>query len=307
MKFDYDVAVYLGTLPKIKNHNIKVQLMRAFGEGAKKCGANVLVTEERKLVSARLAVMIGWIGMNFSGPHIYFRKDIVEHQKQIGGKVMPIDGSCFKFAEHENQWLRYSLDDVFWNTGFYANKGSDARRWNQIKQSLNIELKPWRQSGDHILICLQRDSGWNAKGFDQPLWLDKTLKTIRARSSRPIMIRPHPANKVNWNHISGKYEDVYAIDSTIRTLQQDLIDAHAAVFFNSSSSVAAVLAGVPVFVADDSAVTYEIANHNIKNIENPNMPERQQWLYDLSAAHWTIDQSENGEIYQHFEPYLPPA
>jgi hypothetical protein len=77
------------------------------------------------------------------------------------------------------------------------------------------------------------------------------------------------------------------------------------VFFNSSSSVASVLQGIPVFVSDASAVTWSVANHNVKDINNPGLPAREQWLYELSAAHWTIDQSLNGDIYRHFEPYLP--
>jgi len=201
--------------------------------------------------------------------------------------------------------LRYSLDDVFYNTGEYANTGADETRWNQICQSLNIKLDPWREKGDHILVCLQRDSGWNSKGFDQKIWLERTLKIITSRCNRPIHIRPHPANKIDWSVVAGKFDNVFAIDSKIRTLDQDIKGAHAGVFFNSSSSVASILHGVPVFVSDESAVTHAVANHNIKHIDNPKMPSREQWLYELSAAHWTIDQSRNGDIYRHFEPYLP--
>jgi len=35
------------------------------------------------------------------------------------------------------------------------------------------------------------------------------------------------------------------------------------------------------------------------------MPDRTQWFNDLAQAHWTIEQSSAGEIYRHFEPYLP--
>lgn len=303
---DYDVAVYLGSLPKIKNHNLKVQVMLAFAEGARKSGARVLEQYDRKLVSARLAVMIGWVGMNFSGPHIYFRRDIIEHQQKIGGRVMPIDGSCFKFTNQGDLWLRYSLDNVFYNRGFYANQRSNIDHWNEISRSLEIQLKPWRTNGDHVLICLQRDSGWNAKGFDQAVWLRKTIKQIRSVSSRPIMIRPHPATKKTLiiDELANK-ENISIIDSQTTSLEQNIQGAHAAVFFNSSSSVAAVLAGVPVFVSDDDAVTDTVANHNLALIENPEMPAREQWLYDLAACHWTMEHSRRGDIYRHFAPHLP--
>lgn len=307
MAFDYDVAVYLGSLPKIKNHNLKVQVMQAFADGAKRVGARVWIGSERQLKNARLAVMIGWVGMNFSGPHIYFRQDIVNHQKNIGGRVMPIDGSCFKFHDKGNDWLRYSLDDVFYNSGEYANKGADDTRWQQISQDLNLQCKPWNSNGKNILFCLQRDSGWNSKGFDQMLWVEKSIKVLRNQTDRPIHLRPHPANKIDWARFAGRFDEVYAVDSTVRTLQQDIQQAYAGIFFNSSSSVACALAGVPIYVSDESAVTWEIANHHTRNINNPHTPDRTQWLNELSACHWTLTHSRNGDIYRHFESYLPPS
>lgn len=305
MAFDYDVAVYLGSLPKIKNHNLKVQVMRAFAQGAKAVGARTIVQEARQLVNARLAVIIGWVGMNFSGPHIYFRQDIIGHQQSIGGRIMPIDGSCFKFSSQGDLWLRYSLDSVFYNQGFYANSGANGSKWGSVSKSLELTLEPWRSSGNHILVCLQRDSGWNAKGFDQHDWLAKTLKIIRSQTNRPIVIRPHPANKIDWNPLLRNHANVSISNSVRRSLQEDVKNAHCSVFYNSSSSVASILAGVPVFVTDESAVTYAVANLDIRTIENPNMPDRTQWLNELAACHWTIEHSLRGDIYNHFRPHLP--
>jgi len=306
MAFDYDVAVYMGSLPKIQNHKLKVQLMQAFANGAERAGARVYIGDlKRTMVNARLAVIIGWVGMNFSGPHIYFRQNIIQHQKKIGGRVMSIDGSCFKFSHSGDMWLRYSLDSVFYNEGEYANANSDSQKWVDISTTLNLTLQPWQHQGNHILICLQRDSGWNAKGFDQDVWLRKTLKTVNGYSDRPILIRPHPANKINWAAKLKDYKNITVLDPLQTNLMQNLKKAHAGIFYNSSSSVASALAGVPVFVSEESAVTYDIANHRTKLIENPAMPDREQWLYDLAACHWTIEHSERGDIYRHFEPYLP--
>jgi hypothetical protein len=307
MAFNYDVQVCLGSLPKIRNHNLKVQIMRAFAEGAERAGARTIVTEDRSFQNARLAVMIGWVGMNFSGPHIYYRRDLIEHQQRIGAKIMSIDGSCFKFSHSGDMWLRYSLDSVFWDEGEYANQCSNNTHWQDISKTLNLQLKPWRVNGDHILICLQRDSGWNAKGFDQNAWLTKTIKIIRKFTERPIRIRPHPANTIDWSGITKQFNNVSISKSDIIDLQQDLHNAWAGVFYNSSSSVAAVLEGVPVFVSEPGAVTWDVSDHSTKNINNPAMPDRQQWLWDLSQAHWNIEQSRNGDIYRHFESYLPPA
>ena len=316
MSWDYDVVVYLNTLPRIKNHNIKVQIMRAFAEGAIKSGARCLISEsvtDRKLYRTRLAVILGWVGMSYSGPHIYFRESIIKKQQDDGAKVMSIDGSCFKFHhQHENMWLRYSLDSVFWNTGNYGNQNSSAQHWNMIKNTLGISVTPWSNGGENILICLQRDNGWNAKGFDQDLWLRKTIKKIRSLTNEPIRVRAHPGDlnrnrtktKHDWSWVN-QIEGVSLIDSINVTLHQSMQTARCAVFYNSSSSVLSVLKGIPTFVSEESAVTWKVANTNLKNILQPSMPDRSQWLHDLGQAHWTINQSQDGNIYRHFEKYLP--
>jgi hypothetical protein len=76
------------------------------------------------------------------------------------------------------------------------------------------------------------------------------------------------------------------------------------VFFNSSASVAAACAGIPIFADDSSCVTWAVANHDIAKIETPEIFNRQQWIYDLAAAHWSDQDAQRGQIYQKFLPYL---
>ena len=218
---------------------------------------------------------------------------------------MPIDGSCFKFADPKSMYVRYSLDGVFYNEHEYANKGSINTKWNQLRYDLRMPgMKPWRENGtgSHILVCLQRDGGWNMKGTDLDQWLANTVTQIRKVTDKPILIRPHPKRKYNLKGYlkqNNIYESVP--DST---LEQDIEGAHAAVFYNSSSSVAPILKGVPVFVQDQDAVTWDVANHDIKNILNPVYPERSQWLYDLASCHWCDEELRKGLVWKHFEPYL---
>ena len=159
---------------------------------------------------------------------------------------------------------------------------------------------------------MQRDNGWNAKGFDQVAWLKKTIKKITKLTDESIVVRAHPGDlnrtrtktKRDWSWVNA-YPNVKLIDSINVSLHQSMKTARCAVFYNSSSSVLSVLKGIPTFVSEESAVTWDVANHNIKNIMNPVMPDRTQWFNDLAQAHWTVEQSQAGEIYRHFEPWLP--
>lgn len=298
----YDVAVYLSSLPRIADHNRKVQVLRAFAEGATSQGANVIIQSEYKIVPARLAVIIGWVGTTISGPHITLRQEVIKHQKQTNGHIMPIDGSCFKFVDKNNEFLRYSLGGVYYNTNNYANVGSNDQKWNQIQKSLHISLAPWRNKGNYVLVCLQRDGGWSMKGTNMAQWTQDIVYKIRKLTQQSILIRPHPKHKTNIKHLLT-LPNVYCSANT-STLQQDVSNAWASVFYNSSAVVASIINGIPAFVNDSDCVAWAISNQKLDNLESPIMSSREQWLYDLSAAHWTDDESRQGLIFKKFQQYL---
>ena len=54
-----DVVVYLSSLPKIAGRNRKTDVLRAFAAGAESQGMSVLVQDQREVVPARLAVILG--------------------------------------------------------------------------------------------------------------------------------------------------------------------------------------------------------------------------------------------------------
>ena len=294
----HDVVVYASSLPRVADRSRKTEVLEAFAAGAQAQGARVLLQREPQIVPARLAVILGWVGTKIRGAHIQLRRDVIDHQRVSKNLIMPIDGSCFKFVDDHSQFLRYSLDGVFYNRDRYANANSTADKWSQIQQVLGLQLEPWRQQGDHVLVCLQRDGGWSMKGTDMTAWTVNTVRRLRELTSRPIVIRAHPKHRIDLSVLSdltGVRQSLHGTDLT-----QDLAGAWAAVFYNSSASVAAVLAGIPVFATDDDCVAWRMANPDLAQIEDPRMPAREQWLYDLSAAHWTDAESRSGAIYRHF-------
>ena len=298
----YDVVVYLSSLPKIAGRNRKTDVLRSFAAGAQQLGMHTLLQDQHQVIPARLAVILGWVGVNIRGPHIQLRQNVIDQQRRSGTHVMAVDGSCFKFADVENEFLRYSLGGVYYNTDNYANHDSDAAKWLAVSQRLGLRLEPWRTAGRHVLICLQRDGGWSMKGIDMRDWVRVTVKTLRQHTQRPILIRPHPKCPIDLSDLTCK-RDIY-VSAPDSTLQDDIQGAWASVFFNSSSCVASILAGVPVFAADPDCVAWQVANPNLAAIENPVLLERQPWLNDLAAAHWTDAESQQGMIIKKFQPWL---
>jgi len=129
-------------------------------------------------------------------------------------------------------------------------------------------------------------------------------------SNRQIQIRPHPGQYdmtefAAYTSKQGQRQNIFVIEPNQSRLVDNLQGAYAAVVFNSSASVAAVCEGVPVFVDDPSCVSWAVANKNISLIENiSEFFPREQWIYDLAAAHWSDEDARSGRIYQKFLPYI---
>lgn len=297
-----DVIVYKSSVLNLNKHVRKDQCLQSFADGAKTSGALVQVENRYIYTPSRLAVILGWVTQDKSTPNVILRQQIVEGQKLSGGKTMCIDAGCWKYADPHNRFLRYSLDGPFYDTAEYANKNSGPEQWEVISKTLNIELKPWRTKGKHILICMQRDGGFSMKNLDPIEWLKIKINKIRTYTDRQIIIRPHPGKVQDFSSFIGPGIDV--VDSVRVPLVQSMYKAHAAVFFNSSSAVAAVCEGIPIFIDDKSCVARNVANTTLENIEKPEMFDREQWIWDLAAAHWSDEDSRAGKIYRKFMHYL---
>ena len=302
-----DAVVYISSVANPRKHSRKIECLESFAAGVKNSGGNVVVEWDHKYTPSRLAVMLGWATTNTGGPNIALRKQIIAEQQRQGLKTMCIDASCWKYLDDHGTYLRYSIGGPFYDRAEYANGNSDAAKWNEIRDAINVPMieQPVVRPNGHVLICMQRDGGFAMKTLDPIRWLENKITLIKEYTKRPIVVRPHPgAYRLQDFRKFRNIPKVTVVDPTKSSLLQDLQNAHAAVFFNSSASVAAVCANIPVFVDDQSCVSWSVANKNIANLESPQAFDRSQWLNDLAAAHWSDADGRAGLIYQKFLPYL---
>ena len=305
-----DVVVYISSVANPRKHLRKIACLESFAEGVTKTGHRVHVESDFKYQPARLAVILGWATTNTGGPNIVLRKQIIAEQQQHKFKTMCIDSSCWKYLDDSGTYLRYSLGGPFYDRAEYANTASGPEKWQEISQRLSLQLNPPVVNDGHILICMQRDGGFSMKSLNPNQWLDAKIKEIRLHTTRAIVVRPHPGSytMLDFNKFtSPKYKtkwNVSVIDPKHSKLTDNLVGAHSVVLFNSSASVAAVCAGIPLFADDSSCVSWPVANKNVSSIESPVTFDRQQWIQDLAAAHWSDEDARAGKIYQKFLPYL---
>jgi hypothetical protein len=177
-------------------------------------------------------------------------------------------------------------------TGLTASYGTNLQPNRAL--SLGLTAKPWKTTGNNIVIACQRTDSEQWTG--QPnisVWLHQTIDVIRQHSSRSIIVRPHPRQGVpSVPALLQKPQRVpYTYDSF--DFEQSLEDAWCVVNWNSGPGSQAIMAGVPAFVGPTSLAA-PVANLDLTQIENPLRPDRDQWLNQLAHTEWTTQELATG-------------
>lgn len=178
-------------------------------------------------------------------------------------------------------------------TGLNANYGSEpiSNRAN----TLGLSAKPWTNAGYNIVIACQRSDSEQWAGQAPTIaWLTETAREIRQYSDKPIVIRPHPRQRIA--NIPGcVIESPVPIPGTYDNFNYDqcLKTTWAVINHNSGPGSQAILNGVPAFVGLTSLAA-PVGNLDLAQIENPSRPDREGWLETLSHTEWTIPEIESG-------------
>lgn len=299
-------------MPRQINTEEKTQALTYLAEGAARCGDDACTTTSRSYINCDVGAIIG--NAYASNPrkvnlrHYGVRKMVIDTQTARQRYWLSVDSNIFiyKNAANPEKYLRYSFNGVFPATGIYCNDTYSNENWNNIRRDYNLGLKIWREHGSHILICLQRPMGWSMRGTELLPWLDRVYKKIRKHSDRPIRIRWHPGDWKNYPHnldLSGFRAE---LSPQGRPILDDLQDCWAVVCHNSSPSSVAAIEGIPAFITDDPGYCQagEVSNTDFSKIENPLLPDREEWIKKLSQCHWSFKDLRSGRCWDHMRQWV---
>jgi hypothetical protein len=302
------VAVaYYGGIPPHNNNLEKPMILDNFLTGVRNSGDTAIAQTSMQVVpDADVALIQGYVHEHGkTAPHLILRRNAVEQQINNGKKALIVDSNLFLAYDNGNvnRYLRYSFNGIFPTTGFYFDTDIDPNRWSKVSSKLGIQMKPWRTSGNHILVCLQRNGGWSMRGYNSVQWANDTIATLRQLTDRPIIVRGHPGDKKT--RYFPQHKDVFL--SSNPSILQDLQGAWATVLYNSSPSVVSAIEGVPVFLTDpepEHSQSHEVSNTKIKRINDPKLFDRDVWVQKLAMCHWNFEELASGEAWRHFRRYL---
>jgi len=252
-------------------------IFNAVEQGLRSIGQN--------LVNKNEDIPVIW-SVLFSG-RMAGNRAVYENAISIGKPVMIVEVGNLQ----RNGYWRISLNNIN-RKGEFANK-NDLDKDRPRKLGINLLPKNTNRN-NHILITGQHQKSLQWKNMpSMNVWIDQTINQIRKKTNREIKIRPHPRCPINVlksyagvsiekpNHLKGTY-DSFDIE----------YNCHAVINYNSGCAVQAAIQGTPI-IADESSLAYPVSD-TIANIENIILPDREQWLIELSHCEWTPSEIQKG-------------
>ncbi len=74
--------------------------------------------------------------------------------------------------------------------------------------------------------------------------------------------------------------------------------------YSSGLAVDALLAGCPVYCESPASFAYDLSLDSLLLVENPHMPSRDQWIYDLCYCQWSDQEIGDGTVWSHLKTLL---
>jgi hypothetical protein len=296
------VGIFYNSISNPAKFSNKVMLMDNFKAGVVANGDTVIEFRENALPNQTLdaGFVLGYtLEENF-------RKKIINTLAMQNTPSIFVDSNVLHYARQEHEWHRYSLSSVYPDTGTYFFRDLDPVKWETYSSWHNAGLKPWRVTGDHILIFCQRPKGFNMF-IDQESWLDNTIANIRQHSDRPIMIRMHPGDgtrEKQIHKIRKKHRKAVGI-SYHENIRDALANCWCTVGINSTPNVVSAIEGIPGYIEDPQhSWAADVAFTDLSLLENPPMPDRAQWVNKIANIHWSNQEVKSGQLWSAIKQYI---
>lgn len=221
-------------------------LCRAFIEGAGKAAENAAV-----FYGVDASNIAKWKEVRrFNRPFYYMDNSFFDETR----------GTHFRIAKGQLQGVDFA-------------RPTDGKRFD----ALGIEMRPWKQGGQHIVVCPQSDSFMRDLVCYPGDWLQDTLQHLNEFfPHRTVVVRDWQRDKI----------------AAMRSLPKDLDEAVMLYTHSSMAAVTALIHGVPSNTA---------ATHVLHGKTNP-LIDRRSVLAPLADAQWTIEEIRRGDAWRYLNP-----
>lgn len=285
----------------------KTGTLKEFALGVKACGDTPVSHKDPSGVIENMdaAVILGY------AIDKGFRHKIITNLKSKNIPIIFLDSNIFVYGKKDLRCYRYSVNGIYPTDGeYFLSLPRDSSKLNRILSMHDIEIKPWRQNGSHILILGQRTTSWNMLNRNILEWVTTTIEKIKQITDRPIRVRLHPGdlenNTSNINKLQKRFGNSITISTKLnnQNIINDFEDAWCSVGYNSTPNCASIMNGIPVYLEDpNNSWAKDVAFTDLNLIENPPMPDRTDWLHTIAHIHHTSEEITSGAYWRKYKEF----
>lgn len=239
----------------------------AFKTGLDRLGYRVVTKADKQPEPGDIAVM--WNRMRGQ------MCDVANKWEAAGARVLVAENGYIGSGRDGDKLFAMSVGHHLGRGDFHVG---DKDRW----KGMNIELHPWREAGDHVLLLPQRGIG--EPGIAMPRgWDFDARKSLAKITDRKIGVRNHPG--------AARTEPYEALDG-----------AHCAVTWASSAALKAICHGIPAIYGLSGWIGAGAAVHmpdvlRSSDIESALICDDEARLFmieRLAWAQWHLDEIQSG-------------
>ena len=173
----------------------KVDKLLSFGKGAEKHGVKVNYVEDNIFKPSDYSYIFAYKSDDINSKSHILRQEVVD--KKTDKQIFFLDSNVLGYYEKEkdiqNVYRRYPYRSIHSHEAdFLPVNETSFKRTDQVKKDLGLQIKDWRRTGDHILLCLNRGSGgFSSFGTGCYEWAREVIQRLRLHTDRKIVIRSH--------------------------------------------------------------------------------------------------------------------
>ncbi len=262
-----------------------VPIFDAFAQGVKALGHEVV--QDHEDVAVIWSVL--WSGRMAHNRQIY--EEAIRTKKPI----LIIEVGNLK----RNVTWRISLNHINSLGIFGNNENLDDSRPGKL--GLKLYPNQEKRRGE-ILIAGQHQESLQWQGMpNMKQWCENMIGEIKKRTGRRIIVRPHPRSSFPLKISNVIFERPQRLLGTYDDFDI-FYNYHCVVNHNSGPAVQAAIQGVPV-ICDQSSLAGELSS-TLDQIENPILPDREEWFLKLCHTEWTVNEISQGIPLQRLLPYI---
>ncbi len=235
----------------------------AMSQGIKRCGDEAMICPAAASPCADAAVIYGW----------KFNQYLKRYPRFVYA-----DLGFWKREEY------YRITVGAWGSESYVSAGLSSERL----ESFGVEVKPWNETGNEILIVGSSRKSAQQHGFEYMQWERQAAEAVKG-FGKPIVYRAKPSD--------GERRPIDGIGYDERPLEESLASAYAVVTHHSNVAVQALAAGVPVHCVTGAAAAFSVPMASL----GERREGREQFLSDVAWLQWSIAEMKSGACWTHLK------